>query len=481
MKLLQRSIAVALAGASLAVASAQLEGDKINTKATNHPVPSIQDTETKAQRDARMAWWREARFGMFIHWGLYSIPAGSWNGKPVPGVGEWIMNNASIPVADYKALAPKFNPTGFNAHEIVALAKSAGMKYIVITSKHHDGFAMFDSKANKFNIVDATPYHRDPIRELAEECRKQGIKLGFYYSQDQDWTYPGGAAYKTGDHKPPTNHWDPAQDGDFATYLHEKAIPQLKELLTNYGDAPAVIWFDTPTDDMTPQLAGEIVALLNKYPKLIWNNRLGGTYMGDTETPEQYIPANGYPGKDWESCMTMNDTWGFKSDDTNFKSTETLLRNLIDIASKGGNYLLNIGPDSMGRVPAPESERLHEVGKWLAVNGEAIYGTTPTLFGAEAGSFSKTEKDKSGKPKFVASWKWRSTTKADKVYIEIFEWPADGVFHLDKLPRNVDSAYLLADKSHKALKTTHNGGGLDVQLPSKALDPVATVLVLKTS
>ncbi|WP_446741782.1 alpha-L-fucosidase [Silvibacterium acidisoli] len=481
MKLLQRSIAVALAGASLAVASAQLEGDKINTKPTSHPVPSIQDTETKAQRDARMQWWREARFGMFIHWGLYSIPAGSWNGKQVPGVGEWIMNNASIPVADYKALAPKFNPTAFNAHDIVALAKSAGMKYIVITSKHHDGFAMFDSKANKFNIVDATPYHRDPIRELAEECRKQGIKLGFYYSQDQDWTYPGGAAYKTGDHKPPKYHWDKAQDGDYATYLHEKAIPQMKELLTNYGDAPAVIWFDTPTDDMTPKLAGEIVALLNKYPKLIWNNRLGGTYMGDTETPEQYIPANGYPGKDWESCMTMNDTWGFKSDDTNFKSTETLLRNLIDIASKGGNYLLNIGPDSMGRVPAPESERLHAMGKWLDVNGEAIYGTTPTLFGDEAGSFSRTEKGKDGKPKFIASWKWRSTTKADKVYIEIFEWPADGVFHLDKLPRQVSGAYLLADKSHRALKTTRSGNGLDVQLPSMALDPIATVLVLKTS
>ena len=485
MKSVYRTIAsvgaavVLIAAGSLSYA--QLEGSKPDTQPVQHPVPAIQDTETPAQRDARMQWWREARFGMFIHWGLYSIPAGTWDGKQIPGIGEWIMNNASIPVADYKALAPKFNPTGFSAHDIVALAKSAGMKYIVITAKHHDGFAMFDSKANSFNIVAATPFKRDPLRELAEECRKQGMKLGFYYSQDQDWTAPGGAAFKTGDHQPPTYHWDKAQDGSFDTYLHTKAIPQLKELLTNYGDFPVVIWFDTPTKDMTPARAGEIVKLLNQHPNLIWNNRLGGTYQGDTETPEQFIPAQGYPGRDWESCMTMNDTWGYKSYDVNFKSTETLLRNLIDIASKGGNYLLNIGPDSKGIVPAPEVERLHEVGKWLAVNGEAIYDTKPTLFGAEAGSFSATEKDKSGKPKFIPAWNWRSTTKADKVYIEIFSWPSSGTFHLDKLPRKVTGAYLLADSSHAPLKLKQSGNSLDVQLPAKALDPIATVLVLKTS
>jgi alpha-L-fucosidase len=472
------AIAAVLAVSCLA-SQAQLEGDKKIPVSTDHPVKAIQDTETPAQRDARMKWWREARFGMFIHWGLYSIPAGTWNGKQIPSVGEWIMNQGSIPVADYKALAPKFNPTGFSAHDIVALAKSAGMKYIVITSKHHDGFAMFDSKADPFNIVTGTPFHRDPLKELAEECRKQGIKLGFYYSQDQDWTAPGGAAYKTGDHKPPTNHWDKAQDGDFATYLHKKALPQLKELLTNYGEFPSVIWFDTPTDDMTPQLASEIVALMNKHPNLIWNNRLGGTYKGDTETPEQYIPANGFPGEDWESCMTMNDTWGYKSYDTNFKSTETLLRNLIDISSKGGNYLLNIGPDSHGVVPPPEVERLQAVGKWLAVNGEAIYGSHPTLFGAEAGALSPTEKDKKGKPKFIPAWEWRSTTKADKIYIELFKWP-DGSFHLDKLPRKVTGAYLLADSAHKPLKFTQTGDKLSVDLPAKALDPVATVLVLNT-
>jgi alpha-L-fucosidase len=475
-------LALTLALASLVSATlpaaAQLEGDRIATSSV-HPVPSIQDTETPAQKDARMAWWREARFGMFIHWGLYSIPAGTWNGRPVPSVGEWIMNTASIPVADYKALASQFNPVDFNARTIVSLAKSAGMKYIVITSKHHDGFAIFDSKADPFNIVAATPFHRDPIRELAEECRKQGLKLGFYYSQDQDWTAPGGAALKTGDHDRPNHHWDTAQDGDFATYLHTKAIPQLKELLTNYGDFPVVIWFDTPTDDMTPALAGEIVALLNQHPNLIWNNRLGGGYQGDTETPEQFIPPQGYPGRDWEACMTMNDTWGYKSDDTNFKSYETLLKNLIDIASKGGNYLLNIGPDSKGDVPPPEVERLQTVGKWLAVNGEAIYGTKATLFGPEAGAYSATEKNDQGKPKFVPSWKWRSTTGAHAIYIELFEWPGE-TFHLDSVPRNVTGAYLLGDPAHRPLKFTPTGTALDVKLPAKGLDPVATVLVLKT-
>ena len=478
MSRVSHTVAVVLLWTAGALGYAQLGSSKTVQPAT-HLVPAIQDTETAPNRNARMQWWREARFGMFIHWGLYSIPAGTWNGKQVPGIGEWIMNTASIPVAQYKALASQFNPTDFSAHDIVALEKSAGMKYIIITAKHHDGFAMFNSKTNSFNIVDATPFHRDPLRELAIECKKQGIKLGFYYSQDQDWTAPGGAAYKTGDHQPPTFHWDPAQNGSFDTYRQTKAIPQIKELLNNYGEFPAIVWFDTPTSDMTPASAAEIVTLLNQHPNLIWNNRLGGGYDGDTETPEQRIPPQGFPGRDWESCMTINDTWGYKSYDANFKSTETLLHNLIDIASKGGNYLLNIGPDSHGIVPAPEVQRLLAIGKWLSVNGEAIYSTGPTLFGAEAGAFSSKEKDENGKPVFVPSWSWRSTTAPRKIYIEIFKWP-NGSFHLDNLPRKIISAYLLADKTRKPLPISSSAMGIDIQLPARPVDPIATVLVLDT-
>jgi alpha-L-fucosidase len=467
----------AIAGALPALG--QVQGEHYHITGA-HPVPAIQDTETSEQKNARMQWFREARFGMFIHWGLYSILAGRWDGKQIPGLGEWIMNNASIPVAQYQALAARFNPTQFSAAGIVGLAKSAGMKYIVITSKHHDGFAMFDSKANPFNIVQATPLQRDPLKELAAECRRQGLKLGFYYSQDQDWTAPGGAAYKRDDHQPPTYHWDPAQNGSFATYLETKALPQIRELLTNYGEFPAIVWFDTPTKDMTPELAGKVVTVLNQHPKLIWNNRLGGGYQGDTETPEQYIPARGYPGRDWESCMTMNETWGYKADDTNFKSTEILLRNLIDVASKGGNYLLNIGPKATGEVPEPEVVRLREMGQWLAVNGEAVYATRPTLFGDEAGGFSTTEKDEDGKPKFIPSWKWRSTTTANRIYIHLFEWPGTE-FHLSKVPRQVTGAWLLADSAHSPLKVTQTAEGIDVILPAKAPDPIATVLVLKTA
>jgi alpha-L-fucosidase len=428
--------------------------------------------ETREQRDARMTWWREAKFGMFIHWGVYSVPAGFYHGQPVAGIGEWIMNRGKIPMAEYQLFARDFNPVKFEAEAWVKVAKDAGMKYIVITSKHHDGFAMFCSQASKWNICDASPFGRDPLKDLAAACRQQGIRLGFYYSQAQDWNNGGSTA---------SGKWDPAQEHSMDDYIDQVAVPQVREILTNYGpDIPAVLWWDTPRD-MNWERAEKLYRVTQELrPDLIQNNRLGGGFKGDTETPEQYIPAQGYPGRDWETCMTMNNTWGFKRDDHNWKSAETLIRNLCDIASKGGNYLLNVGPTSEGLIPPPSVERLAGVGRWMRVNGEAIYGTSPTPFGAEAGKFSETEKDGRGKPKFIPAWDWRCTTKPEKIYVHIFKWPADGKFELPAVKGKITIAYLLADPKHRKLKFKQTGERVRLSLPDKAPDAIASVVCLET-
>jgi alpha-L-fucosidase len=437
--------------------------------------PATEPFETTEQHNQRMAWWRAARFGMFIHWGVYSVPAGTYDGQQIKGIGEWIMNNASIPVAVYARYAAQFNPTGFDADQWVSIAKNAGMKYIIITAKHHDGFAMFHTKVDGFNIYDATPFKRDPLAELAVACQKQGIKLGFYYSQSQDWHHPGGFAIKHGGRK--TEHWDPAQDGDFDQYLQNVALPQVRELLTNYGPV-AVLWFDTPRQ-MTPQRGQPFIDLLHELqPQIIRNNRLiDGGKTGDTETPEQYVPPQGFPGRDWETCMTINDTWGYKSYDTNFKSVETLLRNLIDIASKGGNYLLNVGPTAQGVIPQPEVDRLEAIGKWLDVNGEAIYGTGPTIFGAEAGDLVPGKKDRHGRPLVNAKWEWRCTTSPGKIFIHIFKWPT-APFELPPVKSRIVNAYLLAD-AEQVLPFTQTDEKVLITLPPVPLDPIATVVCLE--
>jgi alpha-L-fucosidase len=402
----------------------------------------------------KMKWWKEARFGMFIHWGIYSVPAGEYNGKKNPGIGEWIMNTAKIPVVEYEKYAEQFNPVHFNADDWVKLAKEAGMKYIVITSKHHDGFAMFHSNVSKYNIVDATPFKRDVIAELAAACKKYGMPLGLYYSQAQDWHAKGGAAIG--------GHWDKDQDGDMDKYLDSISLPQVKEILSNYGDIK-ILWFDTP-ENMTPARAAKFMPILKAHPDLIYNNRLGGGVEGDLETPEQFIPATGIPGKNWESCMTMNDTWGFKSYDHNWKSTKTLVHNLVDIASKGGNYLLNVGPSSLGLIPEASVELLKEIGSWTKTNGEAIYGTSASPF-KKLGWGRCTHKTVGDKELF---------------YFGVFDFPENGILYIPGLAGKIYKAYPLANKD-LSLNVTANGSNPEIEIKPVAKDSLTTIIVAEVS
>ncbi len=419
-------------------------------------------------QDAKMKWFREAKFGLFIHWGLYAIPEGEWKGKPIAGLGEWIMNRAKIPVAEYELLAKEFNPVKFDAEAWVKMAEDAGMKYIVITSKHHDGFAMYRSLVSKYNVYDATPFHRDPLKELAAACARHNMKFGFYYSQAQDWHERNGAG----------NTWDfgPDDQKDYDQYLREKAEPQVKEILTNYGPV-CLIWFDTPRM-MTKERGERFAAIVHELqPATLVDGRLGpdspGDYrsMGDNAIPNQVVTT------DWEVPATTNHTWGFKKDDTDWKSPEDLTFKLVDIVSKGGNYLLNVGPTKEGVVPQAPQDNLRAVGRWLKANGEAIYGAGPTPFGDELGAPDNSRQDKNGRPVFVAATDWRCSTKPGKLYITLFKWPA--AFEVSKVKGKVTKAYLLADK--KALKVTQQSDKVSVALPASAPDKTASVLVLETS
>ena len=400
--------------------------------------------------DAKMAWWSDARYGMFIHWGLYAIPAGSWNGKETGRNrdGAWIVRDLKIPIADYKALAAQFNPKQFNADEWVAFAKSVGMKYIVITSKHHDGFAMFKSSASAFNVVDATPFKTDVVAAIATACKKQGMKFGLYYSQSQDWTN-GGANYGN------DPWWDESQKNrDYDKYIDEIVIPQVKELLAFHPD---IIWWDTPVN-MTKERAGRIKAVLNTYPDIIINNRLGGGVGGDFGTPEQAIPAFSND-KYWESFLTTSgtNTWGFKSSDKVWKTPGFLIRSIIEIASKGGNLLLNIGPDAHGAFPPAVKDTLKVIGNWMKVNGESIYGTSAGLF-----------------PYLKFG---HCTQKDNKLYLQVLNWPADGQLKIP-LQNEVQKAYILA-AGKTPLQYSKRDKYLYVQVPKKAPDTLATVIVLE--
>ncbi len=436
----------------ISMAAPLTQGQETQRLASRQPVAKPAHAESEAEHDRRMKWFREARFGMFIHWGLYSVPAGEWKGKLIPGLGEWIMNRAKIPVSEYEPLARQFNPVKFNAEEWVKVAKDAGMKYLVITSKHHDGFAMFDSKVSAYNIAEATPFKRDPLKELAAACQKAGIKFGFYYSQTQDWHERDAVG----------NDWDwpDEKKKNFDRYLEEKVKPQVRELLTNYGPI-GLIWFDTPRN-MTKAQSQALADLVHSIqPDCLVSGRVGNG-VGDYDSAGDNQISVGKVTRDWETPVTLNDTWGFKKDDHNWKSPAILIRQMLQVISRGGNYLLNVGPTSEGVIPEPSVERLAEVGQWLRVNNEAVYGNGPSPFSYEL------------------PW-GLITTRPGKLYLHVFQWPQKELV-LYGLKSPVQKAYLLANK--KKLKFTDQSNktldhyALRIGLPAAAPDKDDSIIVL---
>ncbi|UCE41242.1 MAG: alpha-L-fucosidase [Candidatus Aminicenantes bacterium] len=417
--------------------------------------------ETAQERDDRMTWWREARFGLFIHWGLYAIPAGEW--KDRTNHAEWILTTAQIPVTEYEKFAPRFNPVKFAPEEWVRSAKNAGMKYIVITSKHHDGFCLFDSRKTDYDVMDATPFKRDILKELADECRKQGIKMCWYHSI-MDWHHP--------DYLPRRN-WESrsAEGADFDRYV-EYMKGQVNELLTNYGEI-GVMWFDGEWEyTWTRERGIDLYAYVRSIaPDIIINNRVGkgragmaGTYdpesaSGDFGTPEQEIPATGL-GYDWETCMTMNDHWGYNKNDHNWKSIEDLIQKLVDIASKGGNFLLNVSPTAEGLFPQESIDRLKAMGEWMRVNSDSIYGTSASQF---------------------EHLDWgRSTTKGHILYLHVFDWPEDNKLVVPGLVSKAQKIYSLADPQTE-LSCDYQAGTAVISLPESSLDPYVSVYALEFS
>ncbi|WP_428400360.1 alpha-L-fucosidase [Niabella insulamsoli] len=333
----------------------------------------------------RADWFKEAKFGMFIHWGLYSVLGGSYNGHTLPDTSfkngkswyaEWIQQRLEVPKNYYRSLVKEFNPTGFDADAWILEAKRAGMKYFVITAKHHDGFALWDSKVSNYDIA-STPYKKDLLGALAQACKKYGLKYGFYYSHCEDWDHPGGA----------TPHWTPQKtDAQFETYWREKCLPQVTELIDRYQ--PDLFWFDTWGDEqeklfISDKRRDELIALIRaKSPKTLINGRISWLNPGnDIDFLE--MMDNAYPTelqqRPWQTPATMVHSWGWHAKDYNWKSAAEMIGYLVGNVSKGGNYLLNIGPKPDGTFPAMAVRRLREMGGWMAANGDAVYGAQPII------------------------------------------------------------------------------------------------------
>lgn len=408
----------------------------------------VKTTGIENERGHMFEW---GNYAMFIHWGLFSHLGNVWNGKTYYGIGEWMMdvNMANADKNEYKAVARSFNPTNFDALKIAQLAKDAGMKYIIITSKHHDGFAMYHSLCDKFNIVDATPFRRDPMKELAEACKQLGLGFGFYYSHNQDWTTPGASGASKVDAEGNTKTFD--------DYFNTKCLPQVEEITKNYGDIE-LIWFDTP-GDIPQKYVQKLVDVVHKnQPGALVSGRVGynlGDYqtLGDMEVPLENI--EGF----WESVDVTNDVWGYAWYDQNWKSPKQILKNLISTIARGGTYMLNIGPDGLGDIPEFVSKALQASGKWIARYPQVVYGTEPS------------------------PWKhalpWGDVVKqGNKLYLNVYEWPTSGKLYLPGLKTEIISAGILNGKKQQRIKYEKEGGWTVFDIPYRKPDPMITVIEL---
>lgn len=409
------------------------------------------------QDDSHMEWWRDARYGMFIHWGLYSIAGGEWKGvdygKEQGGASaEWLMKSAAISKEEYRAtLAPQFNPTEFDAEKWVSVAKEAGMKYMVITSKHHDGFALFETEATDYDVMDASPFKRDIIKELSEECAKQGLRFGVYYSQTKDW-YHRGLGKGTG-----------SMSND--DYL-ELVQTQLDELLSKYGDM-AVLWFDTGGSNLI-EADAQGARVRELQPDTVICSRLYSRrvpvedrkYADFDSLPDRMLPPE-LATEDSETCMTMRHNWGFDRNDNAWKSSKDIVEFLALCAARGVNLLLNVGPTPEGTLLPEEVERLAEVGAWMEVNGESIYGTQHS-------------------PLDFDFWWGAMTQKDNKLYLHVLEWRADGI-EFNGIVGKPLKAYFLGDPKRKPLPVTHNTkrNVTKIQVPETAPDSRNSVIVVE--
>ncbi|SHG31599.1 alpha-L-fucosidase [Pedobacter caeni] len=427
-------------------------------------------TASMKNHEQRIQWWRDAKFGMFVHWGLYSKPEGEWKGKVVNGYAEHLMRKEKISRAAYLELAHEFNPEKFNAEEWILNAKKAGMQYFIVTAKHHDGFALFDSKVSDFDIVDQTPFKRDAMAELAAAAKKHGMRFGFYYSHAFDWEHPDA----------PGNDWEYQNPGGdkllgganwfdshpewlpkAVRYVDQKAIPQIKELINKYH--PDILWFDTPHKLPLSENLRILQAIRETDPDIVVNGRLArsaavnfGDYLNTGDRPAELRTVDG----DWEAIPTTNESYGYSKHDNSHKPAKFFIRLLANAASRGGNILLNIGPKGDGSFDGKDSRILDSIGAWVKVNSAAVFGT-----------------ERSSLP--IPAW-GVTTQKAQRVYLHVFDWPTDGVLLLSGLKTEVSSAYLLADQSKNKLEVKRlSSSDLRITVPGQAPDGSDAVLVLE--